>query len=128
MNKFTTVDEFLASLNTMQLQQVELLRQIIKNAHPDLEEHIKWNAPSFVYEGEDRITMSVRPGAPISLVLHMGAVKPEDKNGEPLMEDKSGLIEWKSDIRGVISFKDAQAIEDASTSLNTIVNDWLKVA
>ena len=128
MNKFVTVDEFLNALDGKQLEQVTSLRQLILDAHPELSEHIKWNSPSYVLNNEDRITFSVRPGYPISIVLHMGATRPENKDGAPVMDDPSGLIEWKSDTRGVISFADIEDVQLKSTQLSLIIDKWLKLA
>lgn len=127
MNKFTTVSEFLDSLGEKDRAQVVALRDIISTAYTGLEEHIKWNSPSYMLDGEDRITFSVRPGFPISIVLHMGATRPENKKGAPIMNDSFGLIDWKSDIRGSINFKDLEDIQNKSGQLVSIVNEWLKI-
>lgn len=127
MSKFTTVAEFIDSLSEQDRAQVTLLRDIISRASK-LDEHIKWNSPSYVLNGEDRITLSVRSGFPISVILHMGAIRPEDKNGVPIMKDPSGLIEWKSDIRGLITFKDLNDINAKSEQFTSIIKRWLEIA
>ena len=38
------------------------IREIIFSANPDLTEHIKWNAPSFCLDGEDKITFNIPHG------------------------------------------------------------------
>jgi uncharacterized protein YdhG (YjbR/CyaY superfamily) len=127
MKKYTTVTEFLDALEPQQLEQVTLLRQIITHAHPELEEHVKWNSPSFMLNGEDRITFSVRPGFAIAIVLHFGATHPEQKDGVPAMHDSSGLIEWKSDTRGVISFVDLDDIRTKQQQFVDVLHKWLSL-
>jgi hypothetical protein len=105
MQKYKTVEEFLGDLNEDKRLQVDTLRNLIFDTEPQLKEHIKWNAPSYVLDGEDRITFNLmnKQGF-VKLVLHMGASRKEDKKSVPIMQDESGLIEWSSDIRGMITF------------------------
>ena len=127
MEKYTTIDEFMHAINEEQKDQVTLLRAIITDAHPELTEHIKWNCPSYMLGGNDRITFSVRPKYPVTIVLHMGATQPEDKNDKPVMEDPFGLIEWKSDTRGIMSFADLDDIKAKKHQFATTVDQWLKI-
>jgi len=128
MKKYTTINEFMSALDEEQKEQVAFLRAIITGAHPELSEHIKWNSPSYVLAGSDRITFSVRPKYPVAIVLHMGATRPEDKNGTPIMDDSSGLIEWKSDTRGVISFADLNDSKAKASQFTAIIDRWLKIS
>jgi hypothetical protein len=127
MEKYTTIDEFMRAVDEKQKEQVVLLRAIITDAHPDVTEHIKWNSPSYVFGGNDRITFSVRPGHPVAVIFHMGATRPENKKVEPVMDDSSGLINWKSDTRGVISFADVNDINAKRLQFAAIVDRWLKI-
>ena len=47
MTSAETVDQYLGSLDTPARELVDAVRDIIRQSHPDLTEHIKWNAPSF---------------------------------------------------------------------------------
>ncbi len=128
MQKYKTVEEFLNDLKADKRLQVNTLRDIILKTEPTLEEHIKWNAPSYILGGEDRITFNLmnKQGV-VKLVLHMGATRKEDKKGAPIMQDDSGLIEWSSDIRGMISFDDIDDINSKQSSLNNILKLWLSI-
>ncbi|QHN42991.1 hypothetical protein GII36_03985 [Candidatus Mycosynbacter amalyticus] len=128
MQKYKTVEEFVNDLNDDKQSQVGMLRDLILSTEPQLEEHIKWNAPSYVLDGEDRITFNLmnKEGV-VKLVLHMGATRKEDKKGTPLMQDESGLIEWSSDIRGMITFNSSTNISSNATSLKKIIKDWLAI-
>jgi hypothetical protein len=57
---------------------VEAVREIILSAHPGITERIKWNAPSFCIDGDDRITFRLQPGDRVQLVFHRGARKRDD--------------------------------------------------
>ncbi|MEO5691396.1 MAG: DUF1801 domain-containing protein [Candidatus Saccharimonadales bacterium] len=128
MKKYKTIEEFLNDLDEDKRRQVELLRGSILKTEPQLEEHIKWNAPSYVLNGEDRITFNLMNKQDVvKLVLHMGATRKEDKKGIPVMHDDTGLIEWNSDIRGMITFTSGDDIDSKSTSLKKIIKYWLSI-
>ena len=55
---YRTVDEFLADQTDVRRAEIDALREIVLSTHPDLIEHIKWNSPSFVFDGEDRVTVN----------------------------------------------------------------------
>lgn len=122
------VEEFLNKLDADKRVLVDALREIILNSEPKLEEHIKWNAPSYVLDGEDRITFNLmNKQEVVKLVLHMGATRKEDKKGAPVMQDKTGLIEWNSDIRGIITFASIEDINSKLTALEKIIKHWLSI-
>ena len=125
MNKFKTVDEFLNGLDEDRRSQVLKLREYILDVEPSLTEHIKWNAPSYVKEDEDRMTFNTmnREGV-VKLVFHMGAIKTEDKNGQPVIDD-AYLIEWASDIRGYMTFTTLDEIIANKNEIKRTVQEWL---
>jgi len=129
MNKYATVTEFLDDLDETRRVQVRQLRDIILKVNPNLSEHIKWNSPSYVLDGEDRVTFNIQNKQQlVKLVLHMGATRVEDKKGEPVMKDDAGLIEWNSDIRGVITFQNAEDVESNKIAVAKIIGDWLNIS
>jgi hypothetical protein len=127
MNKHLTVDEFLADLSKDRKDQVETLRTIIKASNPDLTEHIKWNSPSYVFDGEDRITFNMHYPDQTMILLHMGATRKEDKKAEPIMNDASGMIKWNSNIRGTLSFKSVDEIINAQETIKELITKWLRI-
>ncbi len=129
MQKFKTLEEFLNDLDNNKRAQVDSLRQLILSTNSALEESIKWNAPSYALNGEDRITFNLmnKQGI-VKLVLHMGATQKEDKKGSPVLKDDSGLIEWSSDIRGVITFSSLDEINSNLPALKTIITNWLAIS
>ena len=129
MQKYKSVEECLNSLATDKRPRVDALRDLILTSDARLQENIKWNALNYVLDGEDRITFNLmnKQGL-VKLVLHMGATRKEDKTGAPLLQDDSGLIEWNSDIRGVITFNSIEHINANRDALKKIIHDWLSVS
>lgn len=126
--KYKNLEDFMNNLNPEKRAQVDVLRSLILGIEPKLEEHIKWNAPSYVLDGEDRITFNLmnKQGV-VKLVFHMGAIRKEDKKGAPILQDESGLIEWSSDIRGMVTFTTIEDINSNLKSLQKIIKDWLSI-
>ena len=125
MNKFKTVDEFLNGLDEDRRSQVLKLREYILDVEPSLTEHIKWNAPSYVKNDEDRITFNtMNKESIVKLVFHMGATKAEDKNGQPILKG-AHLIEWASDIRGYMTFTILDEIIANKNEIKRTVQEWL---
>lgn len=85
-------------------------------------------AQLFVLDGEDRITFNLmnKEGA-VKLILHMGAKRKEDKKGTPIMQDKSGLVEWNSDIRGMLTFADMEGVNSSLSAVKEILKNWLAI-
>jgi hypothetical protein len=128
MKKYKTLEEFFNDLNNDKRLQVDTLRDLILKTEPQLEEHIKWNAPSYVLDGEDRITFNLtnKQGV-VKLVLHMGATRKENKKGAPILKDESGLVEWSSDIRGMVTFSNAEDVNSKLASLKSVIKKWLAI-
>jgi len=72
-----SVDALLAALDHPMKPELERLRAIVLAADPAIIEHVKWNGPSFCWNGEDRIAANVRGRDAVMLVFHRG-VKPKD--------------------------------------------------
>ena len=125
MDKYTTVDAFIDALDDARQHQVRTLRQYILDADPSLVEHIKWNAASYIKDDEDRITFNtVNKERVVKLVFHMGATRKEDKKGQPVLPD-AALIEWVSDIRGYMTFRNLDAVTSNEKEIKRIILEWL---
>ncbi len=125
MDKYKTVEEFMNGLDDERKSQVQKLRQYILEEAPSLSEHIKWNAPSYVKDDEDRITFNtINKEQVVKLVFHMGATRKEDKAGQPILKN-APLVEWASDIRGYMTFNNLQDITLNEQSIKQTVREWL---
>lgn len=129
MKKYSTVDEFLDDLDPPRKELVIALRPLILASANGLSEHIKWNAPSYALNGEDRITFNTfnKDGA-VKIILHMGALRKEDKKGEPILKGGSDLIVWQSDIRGTMSFGSVEEIKKRQAEIKDVITQWLELA
>lgn len=68
-----TVDAHLARSEHPRKAAISEVRAIILGADPGITEQIKWNAPSFCYGGDDRVTMRLQPRDCLHLVFHRGS-------------------------------------------------------
>lgn len=121
------VTKFLDEQNHPLRREIEELRLIILSSDHRLDENIKWNAPNYCYDGEDRITMKIYPPGQIQIVFHRGTKKleqPKDK----IIDDKSKLLLWKENDRAVASFRNMEDIEKYKHSVKDIVNEWVEAA
>lgn len=128
MDKFKTLEAFYAGQSGDTRTQVEAIRQIIMAAEPQLTEKLKWNAPNFVFEGEDRLTLNLmNKEGKVKLIFHMGATRAEDRKADPVMTDTTGLIFWNSNIRGTLTFESSLHVSQVRDQLTGLVRDWLKI-
>lgn len=105
------------------------LRKVILDSEPSLTENIKWNAPNYAFNGEDRVTFNVmNKEGTVKLILHMGASKQENKKAQPIIHDDSGLITWNSNIRGTLTFANIDDIHAQQQRIATIVQNWIALA
>jgi len=120
MKKTQTVDGFLAQLKHKRLADIKALRRVILGSDPRVSEQVKWNAPSFCWQGDDRVTMRLHPGDRLQLIFHRGA-RTKDASGFKF-SDPAGLIEWAAPDRGVLTVHDISAQRELIIAL---VKAWM---
>lgn len=126
---YDQVSDFLEDLDPSARLIVEEVRRVIMQTRPDLDEHIKWNSPSYVLAGVDRLTFNTKnKQGVVQLVLHMGPARRESRGRSPLLVQDEGLVQWVSDIRGIIAFPDLDAIASRSVAVTSVINRWLEVS
>ncbi len=91
----------------------------------ELTKIIKWNAPSFCDHGKDRLTLMLHKKDRVGLILHTGAKPKEDKKAPHLYEDRTGLLEWNSNIRATITFVDMTDFLTKRNLFKQAVKHWL---
>ncbi|WP_410768930.1 DUF1801 domain-containing protein [Fontibacillus sp. BL9] len=122
------VIDFLNNLEHPLKQEIEQVRSVILNADSQITEHIKWNAPSFCYRGEDRITFNLQGKGFFRLIFHCGA-KVKDSSGKgPLFKDPTGLLDWVSGDRGIVKIKSRDEVEANREKLTRLVTLWIEAA
>lgn len=121
--KLSAIDSYMETLEHRHKPAIETLRRLIMSEVPGLNEHIKWNAPSFGKGDDDRITMRLHPGDRLQLILHRGAKAGADDLFR--FEDPDRLITWAAPDRGVITFRDGEDLAQKSGKLPEILRRWV---
>lgn len=119
------VPTFLKNLKHARKDEVERVRTLVLESDPTLTERVKWNAPSFGNGEDDRITFRLQPGDRVQLVFHRGAKVVADA-ATFTFKDVSGLIQWASSDRGIVTFESRSDIDRSEGKLRTLVRAWLK--
>lgn len=105
--------------------EVEELRAAILASNPDITERIKWNAPSFCYHDEDRVTFRLQPGNRVELIFHRGAKVRSDADAFAFA-DPTGLLSWASSDRGVVTVADREDLKAKEADIVKLVNLWME--
>ena len=119
------VAEFIQTTSHPLKPAVEQVRDIILSVDKAITEHIKWNAPSFCFDGDDRITFNLSKRDYILLIFHRGAKVKDSKSKDPLFKDTTGLLEWLAPDRAVIKFQSIEDVAAKKTALKKVVKLWL---
>jgi uncharacterized protein YdhG (YjbR/CyaY superfamily) len=111
------VDEFLRDTPHPLTAEVEAVRTIIKGVSKEINEEVKWNAPSFNYKGEYLVTFNLRDTKRIHLVFHNPKI-PTIKN--PLLEG-----DYKD--RRMLYLADMKDIKAKKSELEKILKQLIKL-
>lgn len=111
------VEEFLRELSHPLKAEVEAVRSIIKGVSKDINEEVKWNAPSFNYKGEYLVTFNLWETKRIHLVFH----------NPQIARVKSNLLEGNYTDRRMLYFADMKDIKSKKTELEKILKDLIKL-
>ncbi|WP_199548538.1 DUF1801 domain-containing protein [Streptomyces sp. N35] len=123
-NRSGKVDTFMETVEHPHKEAVEYLRTAILAADPDLTEQVKWNAPSFCYDGTDRITFQLK-SPDVQLIFHRGA-KVKDGTGDFSFKEDSGLMRWRSGDRATVTFKDLADVKAHEKAFIELVGRWIQ--
>ncbi|USG64359.1 DUF1801 domain-containing protein [Brevibacillus ruminantium] len=121
------VEAYFDSLEHPQKMEIEEVRNIILESNDEITEHIKWNAPSFCYQDEDRITFNLRGKEYFMLVFHCGAKVKNNEGKDPIFEDTTGLLNWVSRDRATVTFTDRNDVIAKKEKLAEVVKKWIEV-
>jgi len=125
-DRYRTVDEYLAAQSPERREQVEALRDLVRDAAPELAEIVKWNSPNYTLDGVDRLTINATGRGPVRLILHFGTERPEDKGAVPTFtDDAAGLLTWHSDIRASLELPPPDEFEAKRPAIAAVIRAWL---
>ncbi|MFP2956276.1 DUF1801 domain-containing protein [Myxococcus sp. 1LA] len=122
-NRSEEVERYMRALEHARKDEIERLRTAILAAHPGISERIKWNAPSFCFKGDDRVTFKLQPKDCVQLVFHRGT-KVKDTQGFTF-EDDSGLLKWAAADRAVVTLRDSAEVNAKQQALCQVVVKWM---
>ncbi len=108
------VDQYIQKLEHPFKAEMEAIRAIIMNAHPQVTEGIKWNSPSFYYKG-DMVVFATHVKDYVHLVFPNGIV----------INDQSGLLEGDYKDRRMAYFYDMKDVESKKTALENVIRGWV---
>lgn len=111
------VDEFLENLSHPLKVEVEAVRSIIKGVNKDINEEIKWKAPSFNFKGEYLVTFNLRNERRIHLVFH----------NPQISKVKSKLLEGDYKDRRMAYFAGMKDIMAKKPMLEKALKDLIKL-
>jgi hypothetical protein len=120
------VDALVAALDHPLKAVIEDIRPALLAADPRITEQVKWNAPSFCYGGDDRVTFNIRQGGPLLLIFHRGA-KVKDVAGFAFA-DETGLMDWKAPDRAVVTISSLAYWSANRAAILALIARWMKAA
>ena len=123
-NRSATVDAFVDALDHPLKAEIVAVRAMILDSDDEISEQVKWNAPSFCYKGDDRVTMKLHPPRHLQLIFHRGA-KVKDSS-DFVFNDESGLMTWAAADRGVVTLRDMDDVTTHRAALVDLVNRWMR--
>ena len=126
INNPAAIDQFIQNLQTPLAQLVQTIRQVILSTDPVIGEQIKWNSPSFFYQGDmqsfdakeykrDMIVLNLRQKDHVLLIFPTGA-----KVISPIFEGNY------TDGRRMVKIYNHDDLKTKKVALQTVVKEWLK--
>lgn len=106
-----------AAIGHPRQEQITRVREAVLSADPRLVESVKWNAPSYAI-GEHLVTLRLRPGDRVEVVLHRGVAARADEVA-PVLDDTG--VQWRAPDRAVRAL---DADEDPAL-VAPLVRQWL---
>lgn len=104
-------------------QEIEQVRNAIQKVRPDIEEEIKWNAPSF-RTSDTFATVNLRSLDTLQLILHFGAKVKRMPDTPFEIEAPEGMTKWLGSDRCLVTLGSGQAFESSLDELRHIVRSW----
>lgn len=117
VSRTDAVDKFLLELGHPLTAEVEAVRSIIKGVDKNINEEVKWKAPSFNYKGEYLVTFNLWETKKIHLVFH-----------NPMISKvKSKFLEGNYENRRMMYFEDMKDIKAKKLELEKILKQLIKL-
>ena len=122
-----SLDDYIKNLEHPLKPELLALRKVILESEKTLTEQIKWNAPSFCHNGDDRITFNLAKKDSILLIFHRGARAKKMTFSKPILPNYAELLEWPANDRAVMKFKNADDVINLKAKLKSLVKDCIAI-
>ncbi|QKJ19723.1 DUF1801 domain-containing protein [Microbacterium hominis] len=109
------VDAWFEEYENPQKDLVDAVRRVVLDTDDRVSETIKWQAPTFVYQG-NIASFFPRSRAHVSLMFHTGASLP----------DPEGILEGDGATSRVAKFTDAADLAKKTHPLQELVRAWIR--
>ena len=114
MNKNPKVDAYMQELDNPLKDVWEQIRDIVLGVDPQVEEDIKWGAPTFIYKG-NLATFNPRAKKFVNLTFHTGA----------LISDPGGVLEGEAKEARVFRVAGREELDKKRAGLEAVVRNWI---
>ena len=119
------VNDFVSSLNHPATQEIQMLRDIVCDVSPSIQEGVKWNAPSFRVD-EYFATINLREKQGVGVVLHFGAKVREVAAGHESIDDPDKLLKWLAKDRATVRFSGKDDIAARKPAFQAVLRQWIR--
>jgi hypothetical protein len=118
---------YMQNLEHPMLEVIEELRKIIKESHPDMEEIIAWNAPTYNYTGEMK---SFNPKEYKRYIVGFNIFKKDCirlifLTGSKLTDTTNILEGDYKDGRRLVLFENMEAVLEKQEALQGLIKEWI---
>jgi Domain of unknown function (DU1801) len=120
----TEAEQFINDLEHPLKPELLQLRKGIQTAFPELNEIIKWNAPSYQHKGIDFLTFKLFPPKNIQLIFHRGA-KIKEQLDQRFIIDTTNVLLWPANDRAVATFTSSDDIQQQQEALRHCIQSWI---
>ena len=126
INEKEQVDAHIQKLSENTAAIVQRIREIILKTDPSISEYIKWNNPSFYYNGEMKAFDPKEYKRDIAVFnLHKERIMLVFPSGAKI-NDTSGLLTGKyADGRRIAIFKDMDEVAARAEDISSVIKKWL---
>ncbi|HJS53491.1 MAG TPA: DUF1801 domain-containing protein [Chitinophagaceae bacterium] len=123
------VKEWMSKLDAELRPAINAVRKIIKMAGPELNERIKWNAPSYYYKPARRNDFSHSGGEDI---VTFGPARSKDKiilvfHHPDIIKIKSGLLQGNYKDRRLVYLNSLKDVKEAKKELERIIKESVQL-
>jgi len=123
---YKSVEAYLLDQSADRQELINVLREIVLATRTGVTEIVKWNSPSYVHNGEDRITVNASAKDTVRLILHAGVSTVEDKQAAPTFTgDPDRMLHWHSNIRASLAVGDVAEARAKRDAIAAVVGSWL---